>query len=75
MNVERALRIIAGTFILISLALTHYHNPNWMWFTAFIGLNLLQSGFTNYCPMMTILKKAGLKSCSDKAAAESKTAE
>ena len=75
MHVERALRIIAGAFILISLALTHYHSPNWMWFTAFIGLNLLQSGFTNYCPMMTILKKAGLKSCEDKAASESKTAE
>ncbi len=72
MHIERALRIIAGTFILISLALTHYHSPNWMWFTAFIGLNLLQSGFTNYCPMMTILKKAGLKSCSQQAAADSK---
>lgn len=65
MNIERALRIIAGAFILISLALTHYHHQNWMWFTAFIGLNLLQSGFTNYCPMMSILKFAGLKSCCD----------
>lgn len=75
MNVERALRIIAGAFILISLALTHYHHPNWMWFTAFIGLNLLQSGFTNYCPMMTFLKMAGLKSCDDKPSCEVKPTE
>lgn len=59
MTVNRLLFIIAGIFILISLALAHFVNPNWLWFTAFIGLNLFQSGFTNWCPMMFILKKLG----------------
>ncbi len=58
---ERKLRGIAGTFILISLLLAHYVHPGWIWFTAFIGLNLLQSAFTNWCPMMSILKKCGVK--------------
>ncbi len=60
MYIDRLLRLIAGTFILLSLALAHFHNPNWLWFTAFVGLNLLQSGFTNWCPMMTILGKLGV---------------
>jgi len=60
MTVERALRLIAGLFILVSLALGHYVNPYWYLFTAFVGLNLLQSGFSNWCPMMTILRKAGV---------------
>lgn len=60
MYIDRLLRLIAGTFTLISLALAHYHDPRWLWFTAFIGLNLLQSGFTNWCPMMTILDKLGV---------------
>lgn len=59
--IERMLRGIAGAFLLVSLLLAHYVSPNWLWFTAFIGLNLLQSAFTNWCPMMWILKKAGLK--------------
>jgi len=61
--VERMLRGIAGTFILISVALAYFVNPAWLWFTAFVGANLLQSAFTNWCPMMTILKKAGVKDC------------
>ncbi len=61
MTVERALRLIAGTFVLLSLALGTWVNPRWYWFTAFVGLNLLQSGFTNWCPMMTILKKTGMR--------------
>ena len=60
MHIDRLLRLIAGTFILLSLALAHFHNPNWLWFTAFVGVNLLQSGFTNWCPMMTILAKLGV---------------
>ena len=64
MNVERLLRLIAGTFVLLSLGLAQFHSPYWLWFTAFVGLNLLQSGFTNWCPMMTFLKMAGVKSCS-----------
>ncbi len=63
MNVERLLRLIAGTFILLSLALSQLHSPYWLWFTAFVGLNLLQSGFTNWCPMISILKALGVKSC------------
>ncbi|MBF0594491.1 MAG: DUF2892 domain-containing protein [Candidatus Omnitrophica bacterium] len=58
---ERILRGIAGTFLLISLLLAHFVSPLWLWFTAFIGLNLLQSAFTNWCPMMTILQKLGIK--------------
>ena len=61
MNVERALRLIAGGFVLISLALGHFVDPNWYWFTAFVGLNLFQSGITNWCPMMTFLRKAGVR--------------
>jgi disulfide bond formation protein DsbB len=61
MTVERWLRLIAGFFILLSLALSVYHDQRWLWFTAFVGLNLLQSAFTNWCPMMTILRKLGVK--------------
>jgi len=58
---ERMLRGIGGFFILVSLILAYYVNPLWLWFTAFVGLNLLQSAFTNWCPMVWILKKFGLK--------------
>jgi hypothetical protein len=60
---ERIIRMFAGTFILLSLLLAHYHSPNWLWFTAFVGLNLLQSSFSNFCPLEIILKKAGVGSC------------
>ncbi|MHB0939762.1 MAG: YgaP family membrane protein [Armatimonadota bacterium] len=63
MSIERALRLIAGVFILLSVALGHYVSPYWYLFTAFVGLNLLQSSFTNWCPMITILRKAGVKPC------------
>jgi hypothetical protein len=61
MTVERTLRLIAGGFVLISLALGYWLNPYWYLFTAFVGLNLFQSGFTNWCPMMAILRKLGLR--------------
>jgi hypothetical protein len=61
MNVERSIRLIAGGFVLLSLALGYWVNPYWFLFTAFVGLNLLQSAFTNWCPMMIILRKAGAK--------------
>ncbi len=61
MNLERALRLIAGIFILVSLALGHWLSPYWYLFTAFVGLNLFQSAFSNWCPMMTLLRKLGLK--------------
>ncbi len=62
MNVERALRMIAGAFVVLSLALGYWVSPYWYLFTAFVGLNLFQSAFTNWCPMMSILKKMGIKS-------------
>ena len=62
MTVERYLRGIAGFFVLVSVLLAHYHSHYWLFFTAFVGLNLLQSVFTNWCPMMSILKKVGVKS-------------
>lgn len=60
MTLERMLRLIAGTFILLSLALGYWVSPYWYLFTAFVGLNLLQSGFSNWCPMMTFLRKLGM---------------
>ena len=62
MTVERGLRLMAGTFILLSLALGYWISPYWYLFTAFVGLNLFQSGLTNWCPAMSILKKLGLRS-------------
>ena len=66
MTVNRMVRIIAGFFILLSLSLGMqaspvFHNVNWLWFTAFVGFNLFQSGFTTFCPMDNILKKLGFK--------------
>jgi hypothetical protein len=61
MTVERLLRMIAGFFILLSLVLSVYHDQRWLWFTGFVGLNLFQSAFTNWCPMMTFLRKLGVK--------------
>lgn len=61
MRVEEALRMVAGVFILLSVALGVWVNPWWFAFTAFVGLNLLQSAFTKWCPMMAILKGMGLK--------------
>ncbi|MDD2335621.1 MAG: DUF2892 domain-containing protein [Geobacteraceae bacterium] len=60
MYIDRLLRIIAGAFILLSLVLAVKVNLNWLWFTAFVGLNLFQSGFSNWCPMITILGKLGV---------------
>lgn len=66
MTIHRMIRIIAGTFLLLSLSLgvqgsPIFHSANWLWFTAFVGFNLLQSGFTQFCPMDTILKKLGFR--------------
>ena len=67
MTIQRAIRIIAGTFILLSLYLAARYNgvvmsePTWLWFTAFIGANLLQSGFSQWCMMEVILSKLGMK--------------
>jgi len=61
MTVNDALRGIAGAFVLISVALGHWVNPWFFAFTAFVGANLLQSAFSKSCPMIAILKRAGLK--------------
>lgn len=68
MTVERGLRLMAGVMVLLSVALTFYVSRNWMWLTVFIGLNLLQSAFTNWCPAMSILRAVGLKETSCSAA-------
>jgi hypothetical protein len=65
MNTERMIRVIAGSFILLSLGLGVPASPlfvseYWLWFTAFVGANLLQSGFTRFCPMEMILRKLGV---------------
>ncbi len=73
MTIERLIRIIAGSFILVSLLLAWAYNdvalfsgPTWLWFTAFVGANLLQSGFTRWCLMEKILKALGFKcDCGD----------
>jgi hypothetical protein len=67
MTIERTLRLVAGAFVLLSLALGVEGSPIFLsqhalWFTAFVGLNLLQSGFSNWCPMISILRKLGMKS-------------
>jgi len=60
MAMERWIRLIAGSFILISLALAHWVNPNWLWFTAFVGANLFQSALTRWCLMEKILARLGV---------------
>jgi hypothetical protein len=61
MTVERWLRLIAGALIVATVLLGMYVHPGFYWLTAFIGANLFQSAFTNWCPMMTILRKAGAR--------------
>ncbi len=59
-NVDTWLRLIAGFFILLSVFLAQNVNSNFYWFTAFIGLNLFQSAFTGWCPMMSLLRRVGV---------------
>lgn len=61
MNVNRALRAIAGFLVFLSAVMAHFHSPYWLFFTGFIGINLFQSAFTNWCPMMNILRALGIK--------------
>jgi hypothetical protein len=65
MTINRIVRIVAGFFVLLSLSLGAeasplFHSAHWLWFTAFVGLNLFQSGFTNFCPLVNILRKLGV---------------
>jgi hypothetical protein len=59
-TIDRIVRLVAGIFILVSVILARTVSPNWHYFTAFVGLNLLQSAFTDWCPLISILKKAGV---------------
>ncbi|HEV2234691.1 MAG TPA: DUF2892 domain-containing protein [Terriglobia bacterium] len=61
MDINRWLRLIAGAFVVGSLALGYWVSSWWYLFTAFVGLNLFQSAFTNWCPMMTLLRKLGVR--------------
>jgi hypothetical protein len=61
MTIERYLRLVGGFFVLTSVLLGMYVNPGFYWFTAFVGLNLFQSAFTNWCPLVSILKAAGVR--------------
>ncbi len=62
MHIDRYLRMIGGFFVMASVAMGYWVNPNWFLFTAFVGLNLFQSAFTNWCPVITILRKLGVPS-------------
>jgi hypothetical protein len=62
MNIERYIRLIAGFFVMASVALAYWVHPGSFLFTGFVGLNLFQSAFTNWCPMITFLKKLGVRS-------------
>lgn len=57
MPIERIIRMMAGSFVLLSLGLAQFHSRYWLWFTAFVGFNLLQSSFTNFCPAEMILRR------------------
>lgn len=61
MTIENGVRVLAGTMVLASLALTRLHSEHWFWLTAFVGVNLIQSAFTGFCPAVKLLKKLGLK--------------
>ncbi len=61
MTVERGLRLLAGVMALLSLVLAYFFSHYWLWLSVFVGLNLLQSAFTNWCPAMMILRAMGLK--------------
>lgn len=62
MSIDRLVMAFAGSFILLSLLLAHFHSQYWLWFTAFVGANLLQASFTGFCPLAMLLKKFGVKS-------------
>jgi hypothetical protein len=67
MTIERTVRGIAGTFVLVSVALGHWVSPYWFLFTGFVGLNLLQSSVTDWCPMMWFLRKLGVRPAAESA--------
>ena len=62
MTIDRWVMMVAGSFMLISLLMSQLHSHNWLWFTAFVGVNLFQASITGFCPMAKILKALGVKS-------------
>lgn len=63
MTIENKVRVLAGSNILASLLLAHTHSPKWLWFTAFVGANLIQSAFTGFCPVTRLMKDGSKKDC------------
>ena len=61
MSIDRAVLAFAGLMVLVSLALSQLHSPSWLWLTAFVGANLLQSAFTGFCPLAIVLKALGVR--------------
>lgn len=61
LNIDKAVFRFAGSMVLLSLALAHWHSGYWLWFTAFVGANLLQASFTGFCPLAAVLAKLGVK--------------
>jgi len=64
MNVDRIIHLMAGTLVMLGIALSHYAHPDWIWLSLLVGLNLAQSGITGFCPAAFLLKKAGVKDSS-----------
>lgn len=61
MTIDRVVLAFAGLMILLSVTMSQLHSVNWLWFTGFVGINILQSAFTGFCPLATMLKAAGIK--------------
>lgn len=61
MSIDRIVMVFAGAMIIAGTLLAVYHNMNWLWLTGFVGVNLLQSAFTGFCPLAVVLKKMGIK--------------
>ena len=61
MNVDRIVHLATGAMVLVGIGLAHYSHPNWIWLAVFVGASLLQSGFTNFCPLAFMLRRAGVK--------------
>ena len=60
-NIDKLVFRFAGIFVLLSVALSHYHHPYWLWFTAFVGLNMLQASFTGFCPLASLMSRLGVR--------------
>lgn len=74
MSIENSIRILAGTMVLVSIGLAHWVSEYWLLLTAFVGVNLIQSAFTGFCPAETILKKLGVGRTEGKACRASSSA-